>query len=115
MLPAKHRLTQENDIKRVMQRGRFFFVREFGIKSLIRPKTNLPTRIGIVVPKKQTRTIARRNRVKRQVRAIFLEIIGQLKPGYDIVFLSRPAFIKLEFETMKEKIMAVLKNIKLLT
>lgn len=113
MLPKQYRLTKERDMKRVITKGRSFFVTEFGIKSL-KKKNELPTRIGIVVPKKQTRTIVLRNRIKRQVRHIFLEIIGNLKPGYDIVFLSRPAFIKLEFKEMRTKIINVLTKIKLI-
>lgn len=113
MLPKLNRLTQEKDIKRVMTRGRAFFVKEFGIKS-IRKQSNLLSKVGIIVPKKLTRTAVLRNRIKRQVRHIFLKRINQIQPGYDIVFMARPDFLKLKFDEMEEKIISVLKRIKLL-
>ena len=112
MLPKPRRLTEKKDFKRVIEQGRSFFVKEFGIKSVPR-KRGMPTRIGIIVPKKITKTIVKRNRIKRQVRHIFLELIDDIAPGYDIVFFTRPDFLGLEFMEMKEKIISVLKRIRL--
>ena len=113
MLPKPHCLTQKKDFKRVVEQGRSFFVKEFGIKS-IPHRRGVPTRIGIVVPKKITGTIVKRNRIKRQVRHIFLRLVDDLAPGYDIVFFARPNFLNLKFKEMQEKIMSVLKRIHLI-
>ena len=114
MLPKLNRLTQEKDVKRVMTKGRAFFVKEFGIKS-IRKQSNLLSKVGIIVPKKIAGTAVLRNRIKRQVRHIFLKRIDQIQPGYDIVFMARPDFLKLKFDEMEEKIISVLKRVKLLS
>ena len=113
MLPKQHRLTKEKDFKRVINKGRSFFVKEFGIKSL-RKKITLPTRIGIIVPKKITKTIVKRNRLKRQLRHIFLGLIDNIAPGYDIIFFARPNFLELAFGEMEEKIESVLKKVRLI-
>lgn len=113
MLPKPNRLTQKKDVKRVMIKGRAFFVKEFGIKS-IRKQSNLLSKVGIIVPKKLARAAVLRNRIKRQVRHIFLKHIDQIQPGYDIIFMARPDFLKLKFDEMEEKIISVLKRIKLL-
>jgi ribonuclease P protein component len=126
MLTEPYRLTEKRDFKRVIEHGRSFFIKEFGIKSVPRKRelpyrakrgsrdAKRPTRIGIVVPKKITKIIVKRNRIKRQVRHIFLGLIADLAPGYDIVFFARPDFLKLEFKEMEEKIVSVLKRIRLL-
>lgn len=113
MLPKLNRLTQEKDVKRVMIKGRGFFVKEFGIKSIRKP-SNLLSKVGIIVPKKIARTAVLRNRIKRQVRHIFLKHIDQIQLGYDIILIARPDFLKLKFDEMEEKIINVLKRIKLL-
>jgi len=113
MLPKKNRLTKEKDFKQVIKKGRSFFISEFGIKFL-KKKSLSPTKIGIVIPKKITRTIVKRNRVKRQIRHIFFDLIEQMPPRYQIVFLARADLLKLEFKKMQEKIIAVLKQVNLL-
>ncbi|HBH46038.1 MAG: ribonuclease P protein component [Candidatus Jacksonbacteria bacterium RIFOXYC2_FULL_44_29] len=113
MLPKIHRLTKEEDFKRVINKGRSFFIKEFGIKILPTGSAQ-PTRIGIIVPKKITRTIVRRNRVKRQVRNIFLGLIDNLASGFDLIFFARADFLKLEFVEMNQKISDVLKKMRLL-
>jgi ribonuclease P protein component len=112
MLPRPHRLTDKRDFKRVMQKGRSFFIREFGVK-LFNRRDGQPTRIGIVVSKKITRTIVKRNRAKRQIRHIFIPLLPLLPDGFDIIFLARPECMKLEFKEMEEKIGALFKKIGL--
>lgn len=114
MLPKAHRLTEERDFRRVVLKGRAFFTRECGIKALRNYDKTRPARIGIVVPKKLARTIVKRNRVKRQARSIFLELLPSLSAGYDIVFISRVGFIELPFTEMKERTRVLLKRARLI-
>lgn len=115
MLPKTNRLTEERDFKKVVLSRNGFFVRECGIKYLPRrSQTAAPSRVGIVVPKKMTRTIARRNLIKRQVRHIFIELLGRLKPGYDIVFLARPEFITMEFNRKRTQVTSILEKLHLI-
>lgn len=93
-----------------MRYGRSFFISECGIKVLKKYPLSIPTRIGIVVPKKLAKTIVKRNRIKRQVRHIFIELLPRLRQGYDIVFLTREGFLQLEFDEMKERIISLLKR-----
>jgi ribonuclease P protein component len=110
MLPKQHRLTEKRDFKRVMTYGRSFFVPEFGLK-VLKKSAELSTRVGIIVPKKLTKTVVKRNRIKRQIRNVFLGFIKQMPPGYDIVFLTRPALLGLRFQEMQEKIKQALRKV----
>ena len=97
-----------------MQKGRSFFVTEFGIKYLRRGDAH-PTRIGIVVPKKITKTIVKRNRIKRQIRHVFVELLDGLHPGYDITLVARAPIMELAFGNMKGKIAWALEKARCLS
>ncbi len=49
------------------------------------PQTLTPSRIGIVVSKKVAKLAVSRNRIKRQVRAIFRQVLSQLSEGLQII------------------------------
>jgi ribonuclease P protein component len=58
------------------------------------------TRIGIVVSKKVSKLAVTRNRFKRQLRAIFRQLLSQLKNGLQIVVTvttvqSKPSYQEL--------------------
>ncbi|MBI4359465.1 MAG: ribonuclease P protein component [Candidatus Jacksonbacteria bacterium] len=117
MLQKQNRLIEERDFRRVVAKGRAFFIRECGIKALKdyrQDSKNRATRIGIVVPKKLARTVVKRNRVKRQVRHIFLSMLPNMAVGYDIVFIARAGFIELTCSEMKDKIRLLLQKTSLL-
>ena len=44
-----------------------------------------PALVGVVVPKKQVSHAARRNRIKRRVRALMSARVGSLEPGARVV------------------------------
>ena len=44
-----------------------------------------PALVGVVVPKKQIPLATRRNRVKRRVRALMAQRVGELEPGARVV------------------------------
>ena len=112
LLPKPYRLTEKRDFKRVMTYGRSFFIKELGIKYIVRKDTP-HARIAIIVPKKITKTIARRNRIKRQIRHIFIELLDKLHHGSDIILLARASIMELEFDAMRDKIETILKKLKL--
>ena len=114
MLSKPHRLTEEKDFKRVMLKGRAFFVKELGIKFYPQKNPEAPTRIGIVVPKKLARTIVKRNRIKRQLRHIFIALIKEIRPGYDIVCLARALLMDAPYQTMQEQVRFVLGKTRLI-
>ncbi len=113
MLSKPHRLTEEKDFKRVMQKGRAFFVMELGLKTYPQKSREAPTRIGIVVPKKLARTIVKRNRIKRQLRHIFIPLIAKIRPGCDIICLARPALMETTYQKMQDQVHFALKKLGL--
>lgn len=68
MLPKTWRLTRESDFSRIYKRGRRAASKHLQIFFLPRTDQNSP-RFGFVISKKSAVKIARRNRIKRLLRA----------------------------------------------
>jgi len=49
------------------------------------------TRIGITVSRKVSKRAVVRNRIKRQIRAIWRQLLPQISPGFDVITIVHPA------------------------
>ena len=120
MLPARHRLTLDQDFKRVFQQGHIYFSPGFNLKILFRPKPraqsaaaeflNRPARFGLVVSNKISLKATVRNRLKRQLRAIIQANLAKIKPNYDIIILAKPAATTFTGAELEQILMALLKQ-----
>lgn len=102
MLSAPYRLRKRADFAQVYAkgaryRGQYFVLRIYPHPKYLKdqpraitadgsnPKTATPSRIGIVISKKVAKLAVSRNRIKRQVRAIFCQVLSQLSEGLQII------------------------------
>ena len=69
------------------------------------------SRYGFIVSKRVGKAVIR-NRVKRLLREIMRQ--ASLKPGWDIVFYTRPAVAGANFAELKETILSLLSQAQLL-
>ncbi|MEK7167334.1 MAG: ribonuclease P protein component [Patescibacteria group bacterium] len=112
MLQKQHRLIKDKDFKIIFQRGRSFFIKEFGIKFL---KNNLDiSRFGFVISNKIAKKANKRNLIKRRLREIIRKNLPNIATGFDVVIMARPEIKELKFSEMKEKIEEALKQIRIL-
>lgn len=112
MLPSRFRLKNEKKIKQAIKYGRSFFNSWFGIYFL--RNKDRQTKIAIVVSTKIDKKAVCRNRIKRQIRHIFLKYCQNLLPGFNIVFITRPKLKDLDFWDLDYKLSGILKKIGLL-
>lgn len=56
-----------------------------------------PTRIGISISQKVSKKAVVRNRIKRQIRAAFRQILPQVAPGWRLVVVVRPGAQECEY------------------
>lgn len=83
MLPAANRLKKAADIARVYRQGKYG---GGGGLSLKARRTGRPdSRAAVVVGKKVDKRAVVRNRNRRRVAAVLLELWPAVAPGYDIV------------------------------
>ena len=84
MLPNQNRLRRREDFAKVYAKGDRYRGTYLNLRIFIDSNDPL-TRIGIVVSKKVSKLAVTRNRFKRQLRAIFRQLLSQLKSGLQIV------------------------------
>ncbi|PZO36465.1 MAG: ribonuclease P protein component [Pseudanabaena frigida] len=85
MLPNQNRLRRREDFAKVYANGDRYRGNYLNLRVLFDNNPTLDTRIGIVVSKKASKLAVTRNRFKRQLRAIFRQLLSQLKQGMQIV------------------------------
>jgi ribonuclease P protein component len=87
MLLKKNRLTQEKQIKKVLQSGKPFLTKFFNFKVI---KNDLPeTRFCIIISKKVSKLATKRNRIKRQVSEVIRLNLPNIKTGFDMVIFCK--------------------------
>ena len=86
MLPFNNRLVKKRDFAKVQRMGRFLNSDQISLKFL---ENGLPeARIGIIVGKRFSLKAVERNSLKRRLREIAQQKIGQMKKGWDIVIMA---------------------------
>ncbi|NUN64422.1 ribonuclease P protein component [Pseudanabaena biceps] len=84
MLPNQNRLRRREDFAKIYANGDRFRGKYLNLKILV--VQNEPNiKIGIVVSKKVSKLAVSRNRFKRQLRAIFRQLLSQLRGNLQIV------------------------------
>ncbi|MFH1030642.1 MAG: ribonuclease P protein component [bacterium] len=87
MLRKNYRLTKNKEFENIFKNGKSFYTKILGIK-YIENTLNIP-RFGILVSTKISKKAVIRNKIKRRLREILRLHENLIKPGYDIVVLTR--------------------------
>jgi ribonuclease P protein component len=93
VLPAPNRLRRREDFAKVYaegdrHNGKYLRIRIYKAGNS-NPGSSTACQIGIVVSKKVSKKAVTRNRIKRQLRAIFRQLLSQLKQGLLIVVVVK--------------------------
>ncbi len=73
------------------------------------------SRVGFVCGKKVAKGAVARNRIKRRLREIVRRLLPAIKPGMDLVFLTRPGITEIKFSEMEAIVEKLLKKARILT
>lgn len=95
-MQREHRLRRGADFERV-RANRSSWAHPLLVCSRRKRDDSDSTRVGIIVGRRVGKA-ATRNRVKRWVREAARGLYSDLQPGYDIVFVARPAAASSSFE-----------------
>ncbi|WP_017305812.1 ribonuclease P protein component [Spirulina subsalsa] len=121
-LPKQHRLKNRLDFQAVYERGKTYRGRYLVLKVLSvppptrqgKPPLPLPTLIGIAVGKKVSKKAVRRNRIKRQIRAILQPLLPLLSPGLKLIVIVKPNANPCEYEHFLRELKELLLGAKVL-
>lgn len=111
MLLLKNRLRKKQEFENVLKNGKSFFYENISLRMVKNNQEN--SRIGFIISNKFSKKATERNKIKRQLRAIFYKTIPILKKGKDIVIIP----LKKEKSTpdsFRENIEKALKKAKLI-
>jgi ribonuclease P protein component len=98
MMRRRFRLRQEDDFKRVREVGRAYH-HPWLILS-VAPGRWPHNRYGFITPKRLGKAV-HRNRLRRQLREALRLLQGQLRQGFDVVVIGRPAGVAQSFKALQ--------------
>lgn len=114
MLPRINRLKRRLDFREVLSSGEYAKGRFLSLRYIRLPPEDLSILVGFIVSKKFSKRATDRNLIKRQLRAIFREILGHIVGGVKIVVIvSRPE-IDANFVDLRDDLIELLTRAKLL-
>ena len=101
-LPSKHRLKGRSDFQTVYKKGirrssRYFILRAFPTSTNSAIKT-IDTKIGISISRKVSKKAVERNRIKRQIRAVFRSLLPRISSPWLIVIVVKPEAKECKYE-----------------
>ncbi|MCL5010782.1 MAG: ribonuclease P protein component [Patescibacteria group bacterium] len=112
MLCKANRLVKKNDFAKVLKSGRSAASEFLVLKCLKNDLSN--ARAGFVVSRKISNKAVVRNLVKRRLREAMRANLERTRPGWDLVFLTRPGIEKKKFAEMKTALESLLRRASLL-
>lgn len=112
MLPKNYRLRLKNDFDRLFQEGKFagqaFLTLGFAKNSL-----NIP-RFAFIVAKKVSKKAVTRNSIKRKIAEVIRLNLKRIKPGFDIVFITKPEIQGKKYKEIEIVAVELLKRARLI-
>ncbi|MFA5022315.1 MAG: ribonuclease P protein component [Patescibacteria group bacterium] len=112
MLPARYRLTKDQDFKKINALGRAFFSTYFRVKYLANKLSY--SRLAVVVSTKVSKKSTKRNRLKRQLREIIRLNRQKIKAGYDVVVSPSSRALTANYQVLEKNLLDLFTKAKLL-
>ena len=115
MLPANHRLKGKKIFDDLFQLGKTFSNEALMMK-VAEGKAGQPTKFGFGASLKFSKKAVERNKAKRWMREAVRAKIGEVQPGWHVIFFISPKLPKekLSLELVREKTENLLKKAKIL-
>lgn len=118
-LPKANRLKHRKDFQTVYQKGiryssphlTLLVYSETENSSLLQPDA---TRIGISISQKVSKKAVIRNRIKRQIRAVFIELLPFLSSGWKLIVVVRPTALECNYEHFLRELKQLLVKAKII-
>lgn len=101
MLSKINRLRYSQDFKVVYNKGLHRKTPHFTVRAVrglprkgknsgTESPSTQPTRMGISISQKVSKRAVIRNRIKRQIRAVWRQLLPEVSPGWDVVIIVKP-------------------------
>lgn len=101
------RLRQAEDFQRLRREGRTFTDRLMVVS--IAPNSLTHNRYGFIVSKHLGKAVTR-NLIRRRMKEVVRQLHPQLKPGYDVVIISRSALAEQPFSILQRTVVKLFRQ-----
>ena len=105
MLASENRLKKRKDFGYIYKNGESVYSKNFVLMHTVNKFKKI--RIGFSVSKKVGKAYIR-NKIKRQLRAIFRENISHVPPAKNYVIIAKPGVVDLTYAGMRDEILYIL-------
>lgn len=112
MLKVENRLKRRKEFAFIYKKGISIGSKYFTI--WYTPTKLKSARVGFVVSKKIGKAHTR-NLIKRRLRAIFRELMGDIDQQYNYIVVAKDCVVQLEYEKLKEQVVYLLTKNKFLS
>ena len=112
MLQSQYRLRRTADVERVRQQGKS---RHHPLVILLMQPNELNVPRFAFIASRRMGVAVRRNRAKRLLRASVRQHLNEIVPGWDCVFIARPALLQASYAEVETAVLQLLRRAKLLT
>ena len=107
MLAKQYRLQKDRDFESVFKKGKTLSGKFLFLK--VKKNDLQVSRFGLIIGKKISNKAVIRNRLKRQLREIIKNNLFNIKPGFDIVIITKPEIINKNYQEIKNDLEKLLK------
>jgi len=111
MLAKKYRISKDKEFQNIYKKGHIIYNPFFNIKFL--PNNLRNSRFGIVISTKISKKAVVRNKSRRQIKAVICNNLNNIKPGFDIVVLTKPAITTANQEKISQTLISLLIKAKI--
>lgn len=109
MLAVKYTLKGTKNFERVEKQGEIYQSDTFGLAYFDRKDKECSV-FGFIVSNKISNESTLRNRVKRAMKEAVRFSLAEIKPGYDVVFLSKQGVLRKSTEDIMREVKEALKG-----
>ncbi len=111
MLKKQNLIRKQKEFEQVFEKGKYVRDKELVLKVC---KNNLESsRIGVVVSSKVSKRAVFRNKLRRQLKAVFLKEQKNIVLGYDLVVISLNKNKDYTYQEIESSFLKLLKKLKL--
>jgi ribonuclease P protein component len=115
MLPIQNRLLHRRDFSVVYQCGIRRNAAALGLRAYLRHRnTALPSRVGFSISQKVSKHAVVRNRIKRQLRAAFRQLLPSLRDGWDLIIVVRSEALQCDYPKFLQQLEQLLAQAEIL-
>ncbi len=111
MLKKKYLVRKQKEFDQVFAEGRYVRDKELVLK--VRENRLDFSRIGVVVSSKVSKKAVFRNKLRRQLKGIFLKDQKKIKTGYDLVVISLNKNKHYSYQELEKSFLGLLIKLKL--